>query len=141
MAYDITFEENPSPEQIQILSDGITEHDRLKMGARDMITLTYLLRDESGAIVGGVHGNYSRFGWLYISTLWVSENVRSGGYGSKLMKQIEDEAIKRGCANAYLDTFSFQALEFYKKLGYTVFGMLEDFPKGHQRCFLRKKLI
>ncbi len=140
MAYQITFEENPTPEEIQILSDGIAEYDRAKIGARERRSVTFFVRDEEGAIVGGVHGNYSVSGWLYISTLWVSDVVRGCGYGTRLMLQAEQEAVSHGCRHAYLDTFSFEAVEFYQKLGYTIFGELEDFPAGHRRCFLRKKL-
>jgi hypothetical protein len=35
---------------------------------------------------------------------------------------------------------SFQAPEFYKKHGYSVWGRLEDFPPGNQRIFLQKPL-
>ena len=142
MEYEITFEENPAVEEIQILSDGIEQYMRSKIGARENTPLTFFLRDDEGSIIGGVHGNYSaQSGWLYVSTLWVSEQVRSGGYGTRLLERIEREAARRGCTDVYLDTFSFQALEFYRKLGYTVFGELENFPPGHQRCFLKKKLI
>ncbi len=140
MSYRIAFEQRPAPEELRILSDGIDEFTRPKIGARANVPLTFFLKDEQGAIVGGVHGNYSDSGWLYVSTLWVSEHVRGGGHGSRLMEAIEREAAGRGCANAYLDTFGFQALGFYMKLGYGVFGELEDFPPGHSRFFLRKKL-
>ena len=56
------------------------------------------------------------------------------------MEVAEAEARQRGAQNAYLDTFSFQAPDFYKKLGYQVFGELPDFPTGHQRYFLKKEL-
>ncbi|HEX6624199.1 MAG TPA: GNAT family N-acetyltransferase [Pyrinomonadaceae bacterium] len=140
MSYRITFEQSPAPEELRILSDGIDEFTRSKIGARANVPLTFFLKDEQGAIVGGVHGNYSDSGWLYVSTLWVSEHVRGGGHGSRLLEAIEREAAGRGCANVYLDTFGFQALGFYMKLGYGVFGELEDFPPGHSRFFLRKKL-
>ncbi len=52
----------------------------------------------------------------------------------------ELEARQRGARCAYLDTFSFQAPDFYKKQGYEVFGELRDFPEGHRRYFLRKQL-
>jgi hypothetical protein len=39
-----------------------------------------------------------------------------------------------------LDTFSFQAPDFYKQHGYQVFGELQDFPSGHQRYYLKKQL-
>ncbi|GET35341.1 putative N-acetylmannosamine-6-phosphate epimerase superfamily protein [Microseira wollei NIES-4236] len=51
------------------------------------------------------------------------------------MLKAESEAKKRGCHHCYLDKFSFQALGFYQKLGYQIFGILQDFPPGHQRYF------
>jgi ribosomal protein S18 acetylase RimI-like enzyme len=75
-----------------------------------------------------------------VSLLWVSEGLRGGGHGSRLLQSIERVAAERGCANAYLDTFSFQAPGFYRRHGYVVFGELEDFPEGHKRIFLRKRL-
>ena len=53
---------------------------------------------------------------------------------------VEAEARQSGATEAYLDTFSFQAPEFYKKNGYQVFGVLENFPPGHQRYYLTKAL-
>ena len=47
--------------------------------------------------------------------------------------------LERGCHSAWVDTFSFQAPGFYRKLGYEVFGEL-DYPPGHKRFFLRKRL-
>jgi hypothetical protein len=52
----------------------------------------------------------------------------------------EDEARRRGAKHAYLDTFSFQAPDFYEQHGYQVFGTLDDFPAGHQRYFMTKEL-
>ncbi len=56
------------------------------------------------------------------------------------MLKAEQTAQERGCAHAYLDTFSFQALGFYERLGYKIFGVLEDFPPSHQRYFLQKQI-
>jgi hypothetical protein len=56
------------------------------------------------------------------------------------MLKAESEAVNRGCASSWLDTFSFQARGFYEKLGYRVFGELCDNPPGHTRFFLKKSL-
>jgi hypothetical protein len=55
------------------------------------------------------------------------------------MQQAEDEARQRLCLGAWLDTFSFQARGFYERLGYTVFGTINDFPPGHSRIFMKKR--
>ncbi len=78
--------------------------------------------------------------WLYIDLLWVKDELRGRGYGRRLLTLAENEARQRGAKNAYLDTFSFQAPEFYEQLGYEVFGELQDYPAGHQRYFFTKKL-
>jgi hypothetical protein len=57
------------------------------------------------------------------------------------METTEIEARRRGCRNAYLDTFSYQAPQFYERLGYVAFGTLQDYPPGHQRVFMNKQLI
>ncbi|HEX9960079.1 MAG TPA: GNAT family N-acetyltransferase [Pyrinomonadaceae bacterium] len=139
MSYQITYEEDAKPEDIKILGDGINRYSAAKITGGERRDLTFFLRDAEGAIVGGVHGN-SGWEWLYISDLWVSETVRGGGYGTALMRQAELEARKRGCRGIYLDTFSFQAVDFYLKLGFTILGELADFPPGHRRVFLQKKL-
>ena len=140
-SYEITFEEHPAEADLQILDKGLEQHMESLFANSGNHPLTFFLRDEKDRIVGGVHGNYGKFGWLYIGALWVSEKARGKEYGTQLMLRIEEAAIKAGCINAYLDTFSFQAPAFYKKLGYTRFGELEDFPAGHSKIFFRKSLI
>ena len=68
------------------------------------------------------------------------EEARGQGTGRRILIAAEEEAVRRGCRYAWLDTFSFQARGFYEKLGYSVFGTLEDYPAGHSRYFLRKTL-
>jgi GNAT superfamily N-acetyltransferase len=90
-------------------------------------------------IIGGLWGD-TGWDYLHIEFLFVPEAIRSSGVGRELMRQAEDEAIRRGCHRVWLDTFSFQARGFYERLGYTVFGTLDDFPPGHSRFFLNKTL-
>jgi GNAT superfamily N-acetyltransferase len=102
--------------------------------------LALLIHDESGAIIGGLWGR-TTWNWLFVELLFIPETLRGSGLGAELMQRAEDEARSRGCARAWLDTFSFQARGFYEKLGYKVFGSLNDYPPGHQRHFLQKSLI
>jgi ribosomal protein S18 acetylase RimI-like enzyme len=72
--------------------------------------------------------------------MWVKEEHRGQGFGHRLITLAEEKARQHGARHAYLDTFSFQAPGFYKKHGYQVFGLLNDFPPGHQRYYLTKEL-
>ena len=97
------------------------------------------LRNDRGETLGGLLGLVWG-GWLHISTLWVDEAVRGRDWGTRLMDHAEAFARERGCHSAELDTHSFQARPFYEQRGYEVFATLDDYPKGHKKFFLRKKL-
>ena len=117
--------------------DGLVEFNDSRAESSQQEDLMVAAHGYDGNLVGGIKAHTHR-GWLYISQLWVSEGARGSGLGSKLMRLAEEEARKRGCFASYLNTFSFQAVEFYKKHGYEIFGELRDFPRGHSRIFLKK---
>ena len=75
-----------------------------------------------------------------IDNRWVDEAQRGKGWATRLMDQAEAMGREKGCRWACLDTHSFQARPLYEKRGYEVFGTLDDYPAGHQKFFLRKKL-
>ena len=101
--------------------------------------LAVLMRDDAGAIVGGLWGQ-TGYGWLFTQLLAVPDKLRGGGWGNRLMDMAEAEARVRGCHSAWLDTFEFQARGFYEKRGYACFGELADYPPGFRRFFLQKRL-
>lgn len=97
------------------------------------------LRDEAGGIQGGLVG-VTYAGWLFVQYFWLAEALRGRGLGEALIGQAEAKAIARGCHSAYLDTFSFQAPEFYARLGYVEFARLPYPPRG-ERIWMRKALV
>ena len=101
--------------------------------------LVLALRDDAGGIVGGAIGE-TNWEWLHVRILAVAESLRDTGWGRRLMHELERLAIERGCHAAWVDTFSFQARPFYERIGYRVFGVLPDYPTGHERYFLSKVL-
>lgn len=90
-------------------------------------------------VVGGAIGR-TGWAWLYVGRLWVADQLRGAGLGTRLMAEIESAARERGCVGVWLDTFSFQARPFYEAVGYRQFGELRDFPPGHSRHFMMKAL-
>ncbi len=118
----------------QILSAYNTEHARPYDGK----PLILLLRDDAGQVVGGLCGK-TVWNWLYVEVLAIADQARGHGWGTRLLANAEREAAARGCHSAYLDTFDFQALPFYQKQGYVLFGTLESFAGDHKRFFLQKR--
>jgi GNAT superfamily N-acetyltransferase len=139
MAYQITMETDPIQEDIHVLEQGLHDHRETVLGQKVRNYLAYFLRDDARAIVGGVNGNFGET-WLYVNALWIREDLRGFGYGRKLLTLIENEARRNGCSKSFLNTMSYEAPEFYRKLGYAVFAELENFPGEHRRIFLRKDL-
>jgi GNAT superfamily N-acetyltransferase len=97
------------------------------------------LLDDTGANVGGLAG-WSTFDWFFVVGLLVPEALRGQGLGRELIGRAETYAREQGLIGVWLDTFDFQARGFYEKLGYTVFGTLDDHPIGGRRFFLKKRL-
>ncbi|MBN2502351.1 MAG: GNAT family N-acetyltransferase [Anaerolineales bacterium] len=121
------------------IGGGIGEFNAEQAGDDSSEYLCYLLRGPDGETAGGVIAAI-HYGWLYVSLMWVREDLRGKGWGARLLAQAEEEAKQRGVASAYLDTFSFQAPGFYEKAGYRILGELADFPAGHKRFYMLKEL-
>jgi len=137
--YQVVYVEKPEESAWGIIGQGVSHYNKEQAGDNKFQRLCFVLQTPDQEIVGGVLGEVY-WGWLYIDLLWIKNELRGCGYGHRLLTRAEDEARQRGAKNAYLDTFSFQAPDFYKKHGYQVFGELEFFPPGHQRYFFRKQL-
>ena len=99
----------------------------------------HIVDSESSAPVGGAFGHGS-FDWVFLELLFVPGTLRGQGLGTQLMNRVEQFARERGLIGIWVDTFSFQARPFYEKLGYTVFGTLDDHPIGGQRFLMQKRL-
>ena len=97
------------------------------------------MRDENGNIVGGCAGD-NLYGGLFVGQLWVQEQLRGMGYGTKLMHRAEELARRSACNFMAVNTFDWEALEFYKKLGFYVEFERKGFEKNSIFYFLRKEL-
>lgn len=91
--------------------------------------------EKLAGLTGATYGN-----WLCIKYLWVSDSLRNQCIGSSILSEAEKEAVRRGCKYAFVDTFQFQAPEFYKKYGYEEVFLLKEYPFTGARHYYTKVL-
>ena len=138
-AVELAITDSADPALREAIDRAIDRYNDDKMGfAGNQRTLVIPVRETlNGSVAGGLWG-YTYARWLYIHLFVLPESLRGQGLGTRIMRMAEEEAVRRNCVGIFLDTFSFQARPFYERLGYQVFGTLEDFPPGHSRYFMRK---
>jgi len=136
---DLVIEEHPDPRDLDFLEDQINAYNVAVTGITDWYPLAIFVRDDAGQILAGINGGMWG-GYLEIQNLWVREDLRGQGLGRRLLLAAEQQARARGCTQALLDTHDFQAPEFYKQLGYAVFGIFEGIGGRYNRYYLRKRL-
>jgi ribosomal protein S18 acetylase RimI-like enzyme len=136
MRLDLT--DNPNADDEAFVIDQTRAYNR-RFVERDVQPLCVFVRNDDGHIIGGLTAK-TYWQYLDISFLWVDEQHRKSGHATALMSAAEAEARRRGCKKAIVDTFSFQAPEFYRKLGYSEWGRLTEMAGQHERYFFRKAL-
>lgn len=139
MQASISIEDNPEPAALAAIQQGLADYNLLFSETDNHQLLTILLHDSNNQLAGGLlGGTYWR--WLHIDILWLCEDLRQQGYGSRLLQTAEQEAVQRGCRHAHLETHDFQAVPFYQKHGYIIFAELADLPPNHIKYFLKKDI-
>jgi GNAT superfamily N-acetyltransferase len=139
LEYTITLTDSPDPTDVDVVKQGLDGYDASQGVVVDWVPLALLAQDADGAIVAGLTGS-TYWEYLYVGRLWTDERFRNLGLGSRLLADAEEEARRRGCHAVHLMTGSFNALPFYQKRGYTIFGELRDMPAGHVQYFMTKNL-
>jgi GNAT superfamily N-acetyltransferase len=133
---------NPPYEEIRALGGGLHQYNLGHLGEAVInrsARFAVLACDEAGELVGGIYGDMV-WEWLHIQILWVADAYRGQDTGTRLLGMIEREASQHGCHGSHLETTGFQALNFYQKNGYIIFGELENKPTGHTWYYLKKPL-
>lgn len=131
-------------EDSEYIKTKIIEYNQSKLPddiKHPVINVSFMLRNDVGEILGGITGKISWYN-LHIDFFWVDESLRGEGYGKQLLDNIEKTARDNHCRSIHLDTFSFQAPDFYQQCGYKIVGLIKEYPnKDSQRYYLEKKLI
>lgn len=128
-------------EESESIVDKIVEYNLSKVPIiqeSSFIWINRVIADTYGDIIAGINSKMYCWNCLYIDVLWVKEEYRKEGLGSKILNEIEKVAKDKGCYLIHLDTFDFQAKDFYLKHGYDIFGILDECPQRHKRYFMKK---
>jgi GNAT superfamily N-acetyltransferase len=137
ITYESTYD--PAEDMLKIVADGLAEYNESRIGKHKSVPVASFARDDSGEVIAGIYGTLS-WDWLYVDRLWVSEKERGKGIGRHLMLEVERMALEKGVSRSHLCTGSFQALDFYLDLGYTVICQMDDQPRGHTNYLMKKDL-
>lgn len=140
MTHTIQIVSPPAAADVQVVRQGLSQYNVARVPSLLALPrgdLTLVARDETATIIGGAYAEMD-WGWLYVDTLWVDAATRGQGVGSHIMHALETYAVQHDLRGIYLLTSSFQALPFYQKLGYTLFGQQADRPLGHSIYYLHK---
>ncbi|MAN77598.1 GNAT family N-acetyltransferase [Pelagibacterium flavum] len=136
---EIVFKPDPAQEDVDAVLAPLAEASEKSRPGANVRRISFLLKDpHTGAAAGGLIGN-AIYEWLFINLLAVPESLRGQGYGAELMARAESWAREQNLTGMWLDTFAFQAPEFYAKLGFTPFGTINDHPAGSRRIFFQKR--
>ncbi len=138
--YETIFD--PDPHEIDPIGHGIHQFNKSCLGKKvydRYHRFAIIAKDEKDQVIGGLRGKLM-WDWLYIETLWVTEDAGNQGIGSRLLAIAEELALSKDFHRSHLETTDFQALDFYLNRGYEIFGKLEDKPVGNNWYYLKKEL-
>ena len=131
--------ENKESLKAQEIGNLIRAYNRSKREEAESKPLNLYVEDEKGNLMAGLVAE--TFGnWLEIEYLFVKEELRGQGIGSKLLQRAENEAKKRNCCFAFVNTYQFQAPDFYISHGYKEVFTLQDYPYTGKRFYYQKDL-
>jgi uncharacterized protein (DUF924 family)/GNAT superfamily N-acetyltransferase len=136
---EIVFDPLPPEPLTRFVTESLASFNVAATGLSAWYPVGFFLKSRSGEWLGGLLGHIWG-GWLQVTHLWIAAAVRRQRHGTRLMQAAENYAVERGCIGATLETTSFEARPFYEKRGYEVFATLDDYPPGHSKFFLRKRL-
>ncbi|HAS8442454.1 TPA: GNAT family N-acetyltransferase [Vibrio vulnificus] len=125
-------------EEFETIRQGIRAYNAQHLPDGEVKKIGCFVRNKEGNLVGGLTGDLFTNS-VFVEFLWLDEHYRQHGLGSQLMQCLEHEVKPQGVTDICLDTYSFQALDFYLKLGFEQVGQYSDYPaKGINKYFLQK---
>jgi N-acetylglutamate synthase-like GNAT family acetyltransferase len=134
---DYAIENNPDASADKMIRDGINNFNSQIIHEKPT-HFSIFAKDDTQIIAGALIFEHSDA--LYIDVLWCNEKYRKQGVGTKIVTMIGDVAKNKGLPKIFVDTYAFQAQDFYKKHGFYCIGIVPEYKLGHDRIFMRKDL-
>ncbi len=140
MEYSIS---EADPGELKELDQAITDFNIKivpELPRAEIHRLDFAVKNAGGRLLGGIQSYRVNWGILHVELIYVYDDYRHQGIATALLNRVEKIAREHQCHLSHLDTFDFQAKDFYLRHGYSIFGVLENAPKGHSRYFMKKDL-
>lgn len=137
--YHLSLHLEPKLDDWELLFKGLNQQAADLRGMAPMAPLAIMIKDDHNKAVGGIQA-ISFYGCLYIEMLWVEPALRSQGWGTQLVKQVETIAKERNCRFMTVSTMDWEAMPFYQKLGFRIDFVREGFEKDSKLYMMRKEL-
>jgi GNAT superfamily N-acetyltransferase len=135
--YTLTSHDGAPADAAASVDEGIGTFNADAAPLHEVQPLSAFARDADGHVLGGAVGR--RWGsCCELQQLWVRPERRGHGIGAALLRRFEEHARRHGCRQFFLETFSFQAPDFYRRHGYRVVHGLDVYPHGIVRHLMRK---
>lgn len=140
-AASCVFEIQPGDEDdAEYIDDKLVEYNWSQVPpVHDFEGIGRKIQDDNGEPIAAGFAGVNFWNIAFVEMLWVDEPRRNQGIGSRLLSDIEREAKKIGAGIVMIDARDWN-VEFFKKLGYTVYCTLEDYPSGHSKYKLQKRI-
>ena len=135
--WSVALDTDPDPSLRSDIARPLIAFNESAGGPANSSLLAVTVRDAAGEVAGGLWGRIA-YGFLFIEMLALGP-ARGIGFGRKAMDMAETEARKQGLLGMWLDTWTFQAPDFYPKFGFVECGRITGYPPGHDRIFYVKR--
>ncbi len=132
---DYVLDKDPKAEDDKILRNGIV-HFNSQIIKEEATHFSVFAKSNTKIIGGALIWEHSDA--LYIDILWCDDNYRKKGIGTKIISIIDEVATDKGLSKLFVDTYAFQAKEFYQKHGFYCIGTVPEYLLGYDRIFMRK---
>lgn len=139
---DVKIDEANNPFIYDSVVSGLREFNTPWLGPSKLQHFTLYIADSSKNVIAGALGalrQYKLTKTAWVHKIWVKTSCQRLGLGTDLIRFLEDFAWHRNCERIQLEAFDFQNIEFFKKQGYQVQGII---PKAladlDQYCLYKK---